>query len=76
MRLLVFSTETMGECDMAICEAADLVRTINEVIAHAEGVEDITGQWERAAELVAHFDEFDLYIDDHVREFIAAQAVT
>ena len=76
MRLLVFSTSTMGECDMVVCEAADVVATISEEMGlGAEGVEDITDDPERARELVRHFDEFDLYVGDDVREWVAGWEV-
>jgi len=73
MRLLVFSCRTEGEVDMAICKPSDVVTCMNELIVSADGVEDITGQWDRAVELVAHFDECHLCISDDVRAYITTR---
>lgn len=70
--LLVFGTDTMGDCDMAVCDAtvAGVIAACNEAMGiAAESVRKVrTGK--EARELVEHFDEYDLHIDDDARRFI------
>jgi CheY-like chemotaxis protein len=75
MKLLVFGTRTMGDCELAICEDADMLIAISDMMDQgAHSVREVTTAKE-ARELVAHLDKFDLIIDDDVREYVRKMEV-
>jgi len=71
--LLAFGTDTMGDCDLDVCGGNVYAVVMACSGAMARGAESARiVEEQEARDLLAHFDEYDLHVDDHVRAHIEA----